>query len=48
MQIHATTFHDFTGKTLGGGSRENPSEGTVIHFSQFKGKVVLVNNVATM
>lgn len=48
VQTRATTFHDFSGKTLGGGSRDNPTEGTVIHFSQFKGKVVLVNNVATM
>jgi len=48
MPIQATTFHDFSGKTLGGGTRENPTEGAEISYSKFRGKVVLINNVATM
>jgi hypothetical protein len=46
--VRATTFHNFSGKTLGGGNRENPTEGVEISYSKFKGKVVLINNVATM
>ena len=38
----------FSEKTLGGGNRENPTEGVEISYSKFKGKVVLINNVATM
>jgi glutathione peroxidase len=48
VSIEATTFHDFSGKTLGGGTRENPTEGAEISYSKFRGKVVLINNVATM
>ena len=47
-KVRATTFHNFSGKTLGGGNRENPTEGVEISYSKFKGKVVLINNVATM
>jgi hypothetical protein len=46
--VQASTFHDFSGKTLGGGTRENPTEGVEISYSKFRGKVVLINNVATM
>jgi len=42
------SFHDFKGKTLGGGTRAAPTEGVEHDFSQYKGKVVLINNVATM
>ena len=42
------SFHDFKGKTLGGGTRASPTEGTEFDFAQLKGKVVLINNVATM
>ena len=35
-------------ETLGGGSREAPTEGAEFDFAQLKGKVVLINNVATM
>lgn len=48
VSIQATTFHDFSGKILGGGTRENPTEGAEISYSKFRGKVVLINNVATM
>ena len=41
-------LHDFKGKTLGGGTRSNPTDGTEFDFAQLKGKVVLINNVATM
>jgi hypothetical protein len=42
------SLHDFKGKTLGGGTRSNPTDGTEFDFAQLKGKVVLINNVATM
>lgn len=42
------SFHDFKGKTLGGGTRAAPTEGSEYDFAQLKGKVVLINNVATM
>jgi glutathione peroxidase len=48
MLIQATSLHDFSGKTLGTGTRENPTEGAEISYSKFRGKVVLINNVATM
>ena len=44
----ASSFHDFKGKTLGGGTRDDPQVGTDFDFAQLKGKIVLVNNVATM
>lgn len=42
------SLHNYKGKTLGGGSREAPTEGAEFDFAQLKGKVVLINNVATM
>jgi glutathione peroxidase-family protein len=42
------SLHDFKGKTLGGGTRAAPIEGSEFDFAQLKGKVVLINNVATM
>jgi len=42
------SFHDFKGKTLGGGTRDKPQEGEAFDFASLKGKVVLINNVATM
>ena len=42
------SLHDVKGKTLGGGTRSNPTDGTEFDFAQLKGKVVLINNVATM
>ena len=44
----ASTIYDFTLKKLGGGTRDAPTEGADLPLSQYKGKVVLVNNVATM
>jgi hypothetical protein len=44
----ASTIYDFTLKKLGGGSRDAPTEGADLPLSQYKGKVVLINNVATM
>jgi hypothetical protein len=47
--IHTmASLHDFKGKTLGGGTRAAPIEGSEFDFAQLKGKVVLINNVATM
>jgi glutathione peroxidase-family protein len=43
-----SSLYDFKGKTLGGGTRAAPTEGQEYDFSQHKGKVVLINNVATM
>lgn len=42
------SFHDFKGKALGGGTRAAPVDGSAYDFAQLKGKVVLINNVATM
>ena len=42
------SLHDFKGKTLGGGTRSAPVDGEEFDFAQLKGKVVLINNVATM
>jgi len=42
------SLHDFKGKTLGGGTRAAPTEGKAFDFASLKGKVVLINNVATM
>jgi len=44
----AGSFHDFKGKYAGAGTRAAPTEGDAVDFSSFKGKVVLINNVATM
>lgn len=44
----AGSFHDFKGKTCGAGTRAAPTEGSEVDFASFKGKVVLINNVATM
>mmetsp|Transcript_44683 Transcript_44683/g.71716 ORF Transcript_44683/g.71716 Transcript_44683/m.71716 type:complete len:82 (+) Transcript_44683:39-284(+) len=41
------SFHDFKGKTLGGGTRAAPTDGSEFDFAQLKGKIVLINNVAT-
>lgn len=48
IRAMASSFHDFKGKTLGGGTRDDPQVGTDFDFAQLKGKIVLVNNVATM
>lgn len=49
MRVNAaSTIYDFTLKKLGGGSRDAPTEGADLPLSQYKGKVVLINNVATM
>jgi hypothetical protein len=44
----ASSIYDFTLKRLGGGTRDAPTEGADLPLSQYKGKVVLINNVATM
>ena len=43
----ASTIYDFTLKTLGGGARDAPTDGEDLPLSRYKGKVVLINNVAT-
>ena len=43
----ASTIYDFTLKTLGGGTRDAPTDGEDLPLSRYKGKVVLINNVAT-
>eukprot|EP00982_Pelagococcus_subviridis_P009405 30920-Pelagococcus_subviridis.AAC.22 len=35
----ASSIHDFTLKTLGGGTRESPVDGAALPLSQFKGKL---------
>ena len=42
------SLHEFKGTTLGGGTRAAPTDGAEYDFAQLKGKVVLINNVATM
>lgn len=42
----ASSIHEFTLQRLGGGTRDAPTEGAALPLSQFKGKVVLVNNIA--
>ena len=42
----SSTAYDFEAVTLGGGTRKAPVAGESISLSQYKGKVVLVENVA--
>jgi hypothetical protein len=42
----ASSIHEFTLQRLGGGTRDAPTDGAALPLSQFKGKVVLVNNIA--
>ena len=42
------SFHDFKGVTLGAGTRAAPTPGAPLDFASLKGKVVLINNVATL
>lgn len=41
------SIHDFTIKKLGSGTRAAPIEGAELNLSDYRGKVVLINNVAT-
>lgn len=47
MSVSAS-FHDYSAKALGSGSRAAPVEGAEVDFKQYAGKVVLVENVATL
>jgi len=42
------TLSDFTILALGSGSRDKPIQGEPIKFSQFLGKVTLIQNVASL
>jgi len=42
------SFFDFSATTLGSGTRESPVSGSSVDFSKYKGKVVMVQNVATL
>ena len=42
------TLADFTIPMLGGGTREAPTQGEPLSFAQFKGKVTLIENVASL
>ena len=44
----ASSIHDFSLQHLGAGTRDAPTEGAAMPLSAFKGKVVLINNIATM
>jgi len=43
----ASSAHEFTLTALGGGSREQPTDGASIDLNAFRGKVMLVNNIAS-
>jgi hypothetical protein len=44
----ANNLGDFTIQKLGSGTREAPVSGEPLKLDQFKGKVVLIENVATL
>lgn len=43
-----STLYDFEVKGLSAGTRDAPTEGAAIDLSAYKGKVVMVQNVATI
>ena len=44
----AGSFFDMSAKSLGSGSRDAPTIGSSVSFSKYAGKVVMVQNVATL
>jgi len=44
----AASFFDFGAVTLGSGTRDSPVEGDKVDFSKYAGKVVFVQNIATL
>ena len=48
VQTRAASFYDFKVGALGGGTRDSPVDGAVMDLGAYKGKVVMVQNVATI
>jgi len=44
----SASFHDFSAKTLGSGTRDAPVDGEEVSFSTYAGKVKLVVNIASL
>jgi hypothetical protein len=44
----AGSFYDFSAPALGSGTRAEPKDGPMVSFSEYAGKVTLVQNVATL
>ena len=44
----ANLFTSFSAKKLGSGTRDAPVEGESVAFSEYAGKVIMVQNVATL
>lgn len=48
MTTSMASFYDFSPKLIGTGTPEAPVEGAVQPLAAYKGKVVMVQNVATL
>jgi len=44
----AASFHEFSAPALGSGTTDAPVPGPMVDFSQYAGKVIMVQNVATL
>ena len=44
----AGSFFDMSAKSLGSGTRDAPVEGAPVALSKYAGKVVMVQNIATL